>query len=88
LGGNSQTSLIITATLSCYNDRETLSTLRFGNRAKNIKNKPIANAERSAKELLAELEKVGKHQERLSQSIVIIQKKILTYFKSGDDDND
>ena len=40
-----------------YNDRETLSTLRFGNRAKAIKNKPIANAQRSAKELLGELEK-------------------------------
>jgi kinesin family member 5 len=29
-----------------------LSTLRFGNRAKNIKNKVVQNAERSAKELL------------------------------------
>lgn len=26
-----------------YNDRETLSTLRFGNRAKSIKNKPKVN---------------------------------------------
>lgn len=39
LGGNSQTCLVITCSLSAYNDRETLSTLRFGNRAKNIKNK-------------------------------------------------
>src|SRR3569833_4786502 len=36
LGGNSQTSLVITCSLSAYNDRETLSTLRFGNRAKNF----------------------------------------------------
>jgi len=28
-----------------------LSTLRFGNRAKNIRNKPKQNVERSAKEL-------------------------------------
>jgi len=41
--------------LSAYNDRETLSTLRFGNRAKNIKNKVVQNAERSAKELLIKL---------------------------------
>ena len=38
LGGNSQTCLVITCSLSQYNDRETLSTLRFGNRAKSIKN--------------------------------------------------
>ena len=52
LGGNSQTCLVITCSLSAYNDRETLSTLKFGNRAKNIKNKVTQNAERSAKELL------------------------------------
>ena len=38
LGGNSQTCLLITCSLSQYNDRETLSTLRFGLRAKSIKN--------------------------------------------------
>lgn len=41
LGGNSATCLVITCSLSAYNDRETLSTLRFGNRAKNIKNKVV-----------------------------------------------
>ena len=39
-----------------YNDKETLSTLRFGNRAKSIKNKPMVNVERSAKELMLLLE--------------------------------
>jgi kinesin family protein 5 len=39
--------------MSQYNDRETLSTLRFGNRAKSIKNAVKCNAQRSAKELLA-----------------------------------
>jgi len=34
-----------------YNDKETISSLRFGARAKNIKNKPIVNQEKSAKEL-------------------------------------
>jgi len=53
LGGNSQTCLVITCSMSQYNDRETLSTLRFGNRAKSIKNAVKQNAQRSAKELLA-----------------------------------
>lgn len=39
LGGNSATCLVITCSYSKYNDRETLSTLRFGTRAKTIKNK-------------------------------------------------
>lgn len=34
-----------------YNDKETLSTLRFGFRAKSIQNKAKKNEERSAKEL-------------------------------------
>jgi kinesin family protein 5 len=44
LGGNSQTCLVITCSMSQYNDRETLSTLRFGNRAKSIKNAVKQNA--------------------------------------------
>ena len=43
LGGNSKTCLIITASPSIYNASETLSTCRFGMRAKNIKNKAIVN---------------------------------------------
>ena len=41
LGGNAMTCLVITGSLSAYNDRETLSTLRFGLRAKSIKNKCV-----------------------------------------------
>lgn len=37
--------------MNSYNGKEILSTLRFGARAKNIKNKPIVNQERSVKEL-------------------------------------
>ena len=40
LGGNSKTSLIVTCSPSPYNEAETISTLRFGIRAKSIKNKP------------------------------------------------
>ena len=38
LGGNSQTTLIITCSPSMLNQSESLSTLRFGQRAKLIKN--------------------------------------------------
>jgi len=43
-----------------YNDKETLSTLRFGYRAKSIKNKAKVNEEKSAKELLIMLEAANK----------------------------
>ncbi len=51
LGGNSRTTLIINCSPSSYNDAETLSTLRFGVRAKAIKNKAKINAELSPVEL-------------------------------------
>jgi len=34
IGGNSKTSLLITCSPSVYNEQETISTLRFGLRAK------------------------------------------------------
>lgn len=57
LGGNSRTTLIINCSPSSYNDAETLSTLRFGMRAKAIKNKAKVNAEISPAELKALLKK-------------------------------
>lgn len=57
LGGNSRTTLIINCSPSSYNDAETLSTLRFGMRAKAIKNKAKINAELSPTELKALLKK-------------------------------
>lgn len=60
LGGNSRTALVINVSPSSYNAPETLSTLRFGNRAKSIKNKAVVNEQRSVEEyklLLAKMEK-------------------------------
>jgi kinesin family protein 5 len=57
LGGNSRTTLIINCSPSSYNDSETLSTLRFGMRAKSIKNKAKVNAELSPAELKMMLKK-------------------------------
>jgi len=57
LGGNSRTTLIINCSPSSYNDQETLGTLRFGMRAKSIKNKAKVNAELSPMELKIMLKK-------------------------------
>ncbi|CEG50415.1 kinesin family member 3 [Plasmopara halstedii] len=60
LGGNSETTLLVCASCSSYNCEETISTLRFGTRAKNIKNKPKINQERTVAEykiLVAEKDK-------------------------------
>jgi kinesin family protein 5 len=51
LGGNAKTSLIITCSPHPFNEAETLSTLRFGIRAKSIKNKPKVNRELTVAEL-------------------------------------
>ena len=61
LGGNSRTTLIINCSPSSYNDAETVSTLRFGMRAKSIKNKAKVNAELSPAELKKQL-KASHHQ--------------------------
>ena len=60
LGGNSKTTLIIACSMCTYNDKETLGTLRFGQRAKSIKNKAVVNEERSAKELQILLDQAEK----------------------------
>ena len=57
LGGNSRTALIITCSPHPYNESETLSTLRFGTRARNIKNQPKVNREYTIPELKRMLEK-------------------------------
>jgi len=43
LGGNSKTVMVATIGPACSNRDETITTLRYANRAKNIKNKPKVN---------------------------------------------
>ncbi|KAG1474622.1 hypothetical protein G6F56_000250 [Rhizopus delemar] len=57
LGGNTRTTLIINCSPSSYNEAETISTLRFGMRAKSIKNKAKVNSDLSPAELKALLKK-------------------------------
>ena len=60
LGGNSKTCLIVTCSPHAFNDQETLSTLRFGTRARSIKNNAKVNREYSIPELKKLLEKAEK----------------------------
>jgi len=53
LGGNSKTVLITQISPTSYNANETVSTLRFGVRAKSIENKITINQTRSVEELEA-----------------------------------
>ena len=82
LGGNSKTCLIITCSPSIYNESETLSTLRFGERAKKIKNKPKINKEVTIAELqklIAQLkENLKKANARITQLENYIKQKNLT----------
>ena len=54
------------------NQTETLSTLRFGQRAKLIKNKVVANTQQSVKELMMKLkqaeEKIKKKKKRIKKT--------------------
>lgn len=56
LGGNSKTCMIVTVSPHPSNDQETLSTLRYGSRAKNIKNSPKANLEIEVADLKSKMQ--------------------------------
>lgn len=60
LGGNSKTVLIVAVSPSSFNASETISTLRFGTRAKSIQNKVTINQTRTVDELEALLSKAEK----------------------------
>jgi kinesin family protein 5 len=57
LGGNAKTTLLVTCSPHVFNSEETLSTLRFAQRAKMIKNTVTINRQRSAAELLVLLQR-------------------------------
>lgn len=76
LGGNSRTTLIVNCSPAAYNAEETLSTLRFGMRAKSIKNNARINVELSPAELREQLKKASvqsqglrRHADRLEQEV-------------------
>ena len=73
LGGNSKTCLIITCSPSVYNESETLSTLRFGERAKKIKNKPKINKEVTVAELQKLVDKLKENLKKANNRITQLE---------------
>jgi len=80
LGGNSKTSLILTCSPSSYNEAETVSTLRFGIRAKQIKNKPKVNKEYTVAELKLLISKADAEMAKKDRQIALLEKAL---FESG-----
>jgi len=68
LGGNSLTYLIINCSPNMLNQAETLSTLRFGQRAKLIKNKVVANTQQSVKELMMKLKQAEEKNKKFGKN--------------------
>jgi kinesin family protein 5 len=79
LGGNSRTSLILTCSPSLYNINETLSTLRFGKRAKMIRNKPLVNKEETKEDL--------KYKIQMLQKELQLKNEIINSIKLNDNSN-
>lgn len=73
LGGNSKTCLVVTCSPSPFNDQETLSTLRFGSRARSIKNKPKVNREFTVPELKKLLDAAMAENEALKARIKVLE---------------
>lgn len=76
LGGNAKTSLIITCSPSAFNEAETISTLRFGIRAKAIKNKPKVNKELTVAELKLLVSKAEVELARKNRRVAVLEKTL------------
>lgn len=83
LGGNSRTTLIVNASPSSFNDAETVSTLRFGMRAKSIKNKAKVNAELSPAELKAMIKKTKAQLVTFQQYISALEGEVKIWRSGG-----
>lgn len=67
LGGNSKTIMVANIGPASYNYDETLTTLRYANRAKNIKNKPRINEDPKDALLRQYQEEISRLKEKLAQ---------------------
>eukprot|EP01117_Protostelium_nocturnum_P008688 TRINITY_DN3116_c0_g1_i2.p1 TRINITY_DN3116_c0_g1~~TRINITY_DN3116_c0_g1_i2.p1 ORF type:complete len:615 (+),score=266.60 TRINITY_DN3116_c0_g1_i2:822-2666(+) len=83
LGGNSRTTLIINCSPVDYNEAETISTLRFGTRAKSIKNAAKINQERSLGELKILLAKAEKNISILTETVDALQDELKVLKEGG-----
>jgi hypothetical protein len=76
IGGNCRTTIIINLSPSHGNAEESLSTLRFGNRAKNIKNTPVMNKEMSMAEMKSLVTQQQEQLEQYKEIIAMLQAQL------------
>ena len=65
MGGNTKTIMLAAVSPADYNYDETLSTLRYASRAKNIKNKPKVNQDPKDAQLKEYADEIKKLKEML-----------------------
>ncbi|XP_012267487.1 kinesin-like protein KIF3B [Athalia rosae] len=75
LGGNSKTIMVANIGPASYNYDESLTTLRYANRAKNIKNKPRINEDPKDALLRQYQEEINRLKEKLAQKETVQRKK-------------
>ena len=87
LGGNCKTTLLIACSPHPFNVDETISTCKFGQRAKSIKNRVKQNAQKSVAELMAIIAKL-QQQLAMWKSYSENLEKALAWYKEnhGDDE--
>ncbi|EGD74443.1 hypothetical protein PTSG_12363 [Salpingoeca rosetta] len=83
LGGNSRTTIIICCSPSSYNEQETISTLRFGQRAKRIKNRAVINVKYSAEELQKQLDQAKKEIKKLAKRLQAAEAELKIWREGG-----
>lgn len=83
LGGNARTTIVICASPSSYNEQETFSSLRFGQRAKKITNNAVINVQYSAEELTKQLNVAKKEIQKLAQRLGIAEKELQIWRSGG-----
>lgn len=85
LGGNSQTLMIACISPSDFNQDETISTLRYADRARRIKNRPIINQDPK----VAENAKLKREIEQLNRELLSLraQCELINGKQMGDGDN-
>jgi len=77
LGGNCKTCLMVAASESSYSVDETISTMRFGERAKKIKNRAKINAEKTIAEYKKEVMMLNRIIQRQKKHIECLQADLL-----------
>lgn len=85
LGGNSKTIMVANIGPASYNYDETLTTLRYANRAKNIKNKPRINEDPKDALLRQYQEEIGRLKEKLAQKGTVPRRKKKSKRKKEDE---